>query len=610
MDKKFDELLKEILENPDKLLDSSITNDQILEIQKRISPYVGIANDTHNVNDKKKVIAASYTNLREDYIQRFTMTSLVGFLFQLLHEWEVPANKRKWIPSNIESIPTKQKEPFNPIELAERLKQLSDFANTCVEGYKNAEVSIRNANAAELVKDYDKQREETERAVHLESNSTWLLYMITQELNLLGKSAHNKLQQTLKLGSSNPLIKDMMHRYASPDAPEVVEMPDNKAKDIIYDFLKHWLNFDPSIHVRSGYKPELFKKSIEDLQPNIPTEKLHTVFKCPDILPHHREAMDYINKSQYNRSVAAAAIRDDDLADVIKYAIQHADEFKKYLLTVPPNSDTKFATEIIPPQDTFHRWRYYNSVNYEEIRTITEILYPERPDLDWAIALWKVFEGTQEEVNIEFDKYCQRYQEEMPSSIKALEMGAWSILGDFKENRKNMQFYNKNTEVIKRILDRHTEDSKIGAELMYNRVRTLKAKDIELNGPDAEELSNYQQSATNNAATAGATKVISKIEMMRLEKAKGNIKIAKELEHLELLESILEKYKNKKPENEDEHLEFMYAKENINRAREMAIVPEDAVQIDCFTSNPATGEFTRSVIYTATDEKAVSLENL
>ena len=39
----FDKLVNDILENPEKLLDPNISSDQILEIQKRLNPYAGIA---------------------------------------------------------------------------------------------------------------------------------------------------------------------------------------------------------------------------------------------------------------------------------------------------------------------------------------------------------------------------------------------------------------------------------------------------------------------------------------------------------------------------------------------------------------------------------------
>lgn len=110
-----------------------------------------------------------------------------------------------------------------------------------------------------------------------------------------------------------------------------------------------------------------------------------------------------------------------------------------------------------------------------------------------AIALWDFFEGTPQEVDTAFEKHCQRYQDETPSSIKALEFGGWTVLADFKKNRKKIQIYNKHTEVLKRILDRYAEDKRIGAELMRNRVRQVKAKNIAEMGLDDPGLTQYRR---------------------------------------------------------------------------------------------------------------------
>ncbi|NBQ43939.1 MAG: hypothetical protein EBU23_16115, partial [Mycobacteriaceae bacterium] len=236
------------------------------------------------------------------------------------------------------------------------------------------------------------------------------------------------------------------------------------------------------------------------------------------------------------KSALLALLREPDVADAAAAAL--ADEasreaFLHYLGPVAADSAARPAAEVVPPQDTFHRWAYYTEVNYEELRTVTEALYPERPDLDWAIALWDVFEGDAKAVDAAFDKHCQRYQDEVPSAIKALEFGGWSLLGDFKENRKKIQFYNSHTDILKRILDRHADDKRIGAELMRNRVRQAKAKNIAEAGPDAAGLVAYKRNQAEKGqalGSKGAEKVISPEEMRRLEKAGGSVKAAQELE--------------------------------------------------------------------------------
>ena len=114
MDVDFDKLLQDVIENPELLLDSSVvSDDQVVEIQKRMNPYAKLCNGT-----SEGIAACSYTNLREDYIRRFTMTSMVSFLFQVLHEYEIPKDQRIWIPNSNET------SPFNLVDLKNKVSSL------------------------------------------------------------------------------------------------------------------------------------------------------------------------------------------------------------------------------------------------------------------------------------------------------------------------------------------------------------------------------------------------------------------------------------------------------------------------------------------------------
>ena len=64
----------------------------------------------------------------------------------------------------------------------------------------------------------------------------------------------------------------------------------------------------------------------------------------------------------------------------------------------------------------------------------------------------------------------------------------WTVLADYKKNRENIDFYNRHTEVLKRIMDQHEQDKKLGKDLMNKRVKKAKSKNIEEMGKDAEIL--------------------------------------------------------------------------------------------------------------------------
>ncbi|MCE7960462.1 MAG: hypothetical protein DYH06_21385, partial [Acidobacteria bacterium ACB2] len=430
-----------------------------------------------------------------------------------------------------------------------------------------------------------------------------------------GLEAGARLRATAEAGMKYPEVKEVLARYPLPAPPGQVEMPPSVAKEIIGGFLRNWFEFDPSVHVRNGHDAKAIAAAVEKIQVGDKEVAVDTKdpghltleavrAAAPTPAPEHREAVETILASKTAYNAVAALLRDEDLVEAALTAVQDADVFKQYLFPVPEKSPARPAADVVPPQDTFHRWGYYVEVNYEELRTITEALYPERPDLDWAIALWDVFEGSPKEVDAAFEKHCQRYQDEVPSAIKALEFGSWSLLADFKENRKKIQFFNKNTEVLKRILDRHADDKRIGAELMRNRVRQTKARNIAEDGPDAPGLKDYKRSVAEKGqdlGSKGVERVISAEEMRRLEKARGSIKAAKELELLEQYEKVikdLSEMEKLRALTDEERRDLEHARANIDKVREMVAVPDDAIQVDVFTTNAATGEISKSHFYT------------
>ena len=615
----FDALVRDVLEHPENLLNSKLTSEQVLEIQKRLNPYAGIAGPALAA-DRKRIAAVSCTNLREDYLRRLTATSLVGFLFQVFHEWEVPVEQRRWTPPKaLQKKDDPSHQPFEIEAIIERLEATLAIAREAAAASGEAGATKRAAIEADTILLDGESRAAVEQryaeAEALAAKAAGLLYATTHATHRFGVEAGQRLRATAEAGLKYPEVKEILSRHPLPAPPGQIEVPANTAKEIIGSFLRNWFEFDPSVHVRSGHDAKTIAAAVEmtrvgDRDVAVDTKDPgHLTLEAvraaaPQPAAEHKEAYDLIVANKQSYAAVAALLRDDDLAEAALTALGADGDFRQYLFPVPADSPARPAADTVPPQDTFHRWAYYTEVNYEELRTITEAIYPERPDLDWAIALWEVFEGTEAEVDAAFDKHCQRYQEEIPSAIKALQFGNWSLLADFKENRKKIQFYNRNTEVLKRILDRHADDKRIGAELMRNRVRQAKARNIATEGSDAPGLSQYRRNVSEKGQDIGgkgAEKVISPEEMRRLERAGGSIKAAQELELLEQCEKTirdLSEMESLRPLTTNEARELSDARNSIDKIREMVAVPDDAIQVDVFTSNPTTGEFGKSHFYT------------
>lgn len=602
----FDKLLNDVLENPELLLDTSnITNEQILELQKRMNPYIGLtgAYDPEN----KQIAVCSYTNLREDYLRRFTMTSLVGFIFQMLHEYEVPKEKRVWVPTTTDS-----NEMFNISSLKEQLQGIVSILEEAESAEKTEKELQTKITLSDLL-DTNPLDDDVKQVYDNQQKKVGLLFTVTNMLKDLGLTADTKLKVTTNEANKFPEVKEIINtkRHTRNEFVER-EFPNDLSKEIINTFLKNWLSFDPSVHIRSGLNKDVIKTEVQkiceqDVVIDIDDPSHLTITELRHVLEpksqKDRDVLDILLTDKQSLNAARNVIRNESMHDAIKYAIDNVDTFKHYLLPV-----RDLQTEDIPPQDTFHRWNYFTEVNYEELRTVTETLYPDKSDLDWAIAIWTTFKGNDAELDEQFTNYCQKHHDEMPSVMKALEIGKWSLLADFKENRKNVQFYNKHTDVLKKIIERHTEDKKIGTELMRNRVRQTKAKNIAEQGPDAPGLKAYKATMSGEGKdlmAKGVERVITPEEMKRLEKAQGNMKAAKELEVIDEYEKLiqcLEDIKKYRELTQEENDKYERAKDYLLRAKEMINVPDNAIQVDVFTTDAKTGTFSKSHFYTKCDE--------
>ena len=315
------------------------------------------------------------------------------------------------------------------------------------------------------------------------------------------------------------------------------------------------------------------------------------------------EVFQALTVSQQVYNASCCLLRNQSAAEAFVAATASEgarDRFRRALFPVTPGA-ARPAVEVVPPVDTFFRWRYYMEHNYEQLRSAVEAIHHDKPDLDWALLIYETFAGSQLEADDAFQEYKKRYEEEIISDLRNVEFGKWTLLGDFKENRKKISFYNKHTNVIERILDRHAEDAKLGKDLMRKRVTRLKAKNIKESGPDDPGLAGYrsQYSNTGTADTQGAEKVISQETMLRLEKARGNLRAASELEEIDAYRATIKRLTDLgkvSTLSDDDQISLKGAYKAVERAKEMLDVPDDAIQVDVWTN---TGEkLVKSKFYT------------
>jgi hypothetical protein len=617
---EFQELLNGIKSKPHEAKLEDLDTDVIQRLYKELNPY------NHNIvsadNKKVRQITFSNTLLQETYQRRFTMTSLVGFLYRVLSEYDVPNTDRRWENKRKKVAAVKPWTPEQMLEQVTALRELAVLVSSAEKAVSDARTSAMKLDQTvlehKLLDDISKEellaKQKEVLALmkttdELDCRYHGLQWAYMSKVRQYGKDMDRRFDDFSKKASQFPeLRKDISKEMVEPMA--MLEMPATNAKAIIKNFLNNWFEFNPDAHVRKSYD-EFKNKDIKETPldglgtfkvdtadpDRIPVEVL--LAKRPEFATSEDEKYfnSFTNTSRAYNSIMYLLRNEtayNSMTQIIKS--DRAEIFRRYLtpLTEPT---TRGVLEHIPPQDTFHRWEFYNDVNYEELRLATEAIYPEKSLLEMALIVYDYNEGTESEVKASYDEYCNTHQNNVVSDIKSMTLGNWTYLASFKKNREKINYYNQKTEILKRIMDRNAQDKILGQDLMKKRVHNLKAKNIQEAGPNDPGLDNY----ISSNGPADTQRLVTNEEMLRLKKTNGDLKAARELRDLDNAKAELTILLNKKKHGkltDDEERELSDARRRYETAKEMIEVPENAIQVDVFETDAATGTFTKSKFYT------------
>lgn len=470
---------------------------------------------------------------------------------------------------------------------------------------------------------------------------TYLRYGITYGQYLQGKEAMRRLPATRAAAYK---FENNKKEAAYPDvrADKVLTMPTKIGKALINKFFNKFFLFNTEEHVRSASvlkkgqqlvvnqenDPAIDERVLNGDIYHLTLAQIRAGVKRPKKLPQQVvDDLTYImsDKNIYNTLVTVGKYFDvfgkitegkfkfdrDTITDTNSFVtactniFQNPAQYLEYLL---PNVAKMFPDYVnpatfIPPQDTFHRIRYYMEVNYDALTTITKALYPEREDVMNVVGLWKHFTGTEEEAKKLFNEFTNRQEDRIASDLYCLEMFNYVTIADTKENRVNMSVFGKNAEVLKRILDRHAEDRKLGEHLMANRIKERKAANIREHGVAAPSLKEHE-----NTTMPNAKKYITAVDHLKLIKNNSRLpeevaRATKKLETYERYEETIKKYGDADPATLDpsELDELNFARNHIEQEAQMLEVPDDHRQINVFKHNAATNTMSTGKIYTTGD---------
>lgn len=282
---------------------------------------------------------------------------------------------------------------------------------------------------------------------------------------------------------------------------------------VVKEFLEEMFQFNPDDHVKSAHKPhrkDIDRKIIDTPAANLALEhykKKDLKFR-EQILEFDRvQQLIEMNKSIHpnqecsnehlNEMVVHKLVLPEHHYSIMNFE-KWSDEDKNLLRT---------ACEMIPPQDTFHRFRTYFEGNYDKVREAVLHLYCDKPDFDIAINPYGVYDS-REDAN-EFQK---KHKDEVIADIIIADTGKWNFFAPFAKVRESTKYYNSHTYVLESMAEQMESDAKMGGELMKKRVQKQKARNVIRDGPDHPSFEKWKKQ-NSSLAGLGAIEVNNKESM-------------------------------------------------------------------------------------------------
>ena len=528
----FSELLQNAIENPESVMDKDLSEEELLKLYSKLNPL----NNIPAPNSGKSVLM-SVMNVSEIYNKRLLMTGLVGYLFKACEEFKSNNMTEFCLNNDTLSVEVESSKPNHIDRIVSNLESIL-------------------VKAKELQAMFLQQRLDGASGVDKQSKEfNTGLYDLNSMLIANGQSANKTMPEIAKMAG----IKFTSNKVKL--SPEI-------NRKIVKDFLTQNFDYDPAVHIRP-FSDKINYDIYGARTGNPITELVKLKIDAAKPTAEHKEAVDLILANNNNWHTVCYLLDDYDLDAAYMTARANREQFKTYLYTA--SVETQKALEYIPPADVFISYNMYLNANYDELRRITETIYPERPIFENVIGVWETIEGSDEHINAKYKDYVDNYQANINTDILNVRAGEWTVISPFRKNRLNIDIFNKSNDALKKILDNNTQDQKIAEAMMKKRIMKQKAENIREAGVDSAGLAGY-------STTAAA---INAEEKLRLEKANGSLKAAHQLSVIDNLSKRITELENKTtPYTDVELAELEQCKKSIIYQKELLLVEDGEVRVD------------------------------
>ncbi len=161
-----------------------------------------------------------------------------------------------------------------------------------------------------------------------------------------------------------------------------------------------------------------------------------------------------------------------------------------------------YPFDLEMPGDVFSQFSSFYEVNYDDLRKATQYFFCEKPDLEVAINVYDSFD-TIEECN----DFILKNKSKVITDIHTVTNNKWTLVGPFSQNRKRMDFYNKNTKLLENMMQQREDDAKLGRELLSKRITKKKVKNVKQYGKDHPNFLKYKKQNLDGVYDTDITKI-------------------------------------------------------------------------------------------------------
>lgn len=340
--------------------------------------------------------------------------------------------------------------------------------------------------------------------------------------------------------ADDPKKQDTFILRARKEHDERVKLMTTTARGLIIRFLDRHLEYNPDLHVRKATQDNKVDGKSRPAEIERICKNNETVDRISKKLSSQPEKMfTYMRenllatRTYMNETLEALKPIINTLSSIKgnhpEVGDAHGIMLKKYTQIKMRNNElAKIALPLAeadslamwkrnPPVDVFHQFNRYFINHFEQCSDVVASLYHERPDIEFAVIFYDCHDTEADARN-----YRVAHESEFRADVFSIENSGVTLLGPYRENRDKLDYYNKNTEILRLMHSQIESDHHLGKDIMEKQLKKKKAENIRENGPDAPGLMEYSR-ATNVMQDLGVKKILSPEEQQEISKAQTTI---------------------------------------------------------------------------------------